>query len=247
MLPPLRRPPRGSTADIPPSVRRAAGTATVGEWIREVDFRDEEGNFIPGTILVLEDGTMVIYKESNTAKEYDIVYVLKESGRAVPQGMPLANYEVEPVGRLSAGCLDQLVSGGKWERDMIVFHLVKYKDRSHIPDITNIEGPIPGTSSDATVSSWMIRKPDPVDLHAPAEEKPALTRGRQMVIKFGPNQKWDAVYWGKDELGHVVAHNTHDKWSLMHLDLNRFKDSLTFGDIVAPGVLAKMEKDFSAP
>ncbi|MBN1868369.1 hypothetical protein JW916_13870 [Candidatus Sumerlaeota bacterium] len=51
-----------------------------------------------------------------------------------------------------------------------------------------------------------------------------LTRGRRFSIKFG-NRGWEAVYWGEDEQGSVVAHNTNGQWSLMHLDLSRFRDS----------------------
>lgn len=252
MVPRLQAPsPRSST-----EVRRPTTAAEVAsqagmprEWIREVDFYDDRGALIPGTILVFEDGTMGIYKEANPSKEYDIVYQLRENGKAVPQGMPLYTYEVEPVGRLTPGSLEHLVQSQRWERDVIVFHLLKYKDRKHIPTIVEQAPPSTGMSSES-VNTWAVQKmlADEQRPTAAAEvgtDRPALTRGRKLTIAFGPNQKWEAVYWGKDELGHVVAHSTHDKWSLMHLDLNRFKDTTHFGDLVGIEIQRRMEMDFN--
>lgn len=219
------------------------------EWTREVQMKDEAGAVLPGTILLFEDGSVGVYKEQNPQKEYDIVYMLKESGRAVPQGMPLANYDVEQIGRLSLPILEQLLSTGRWERDMMIFHLLRYKDRSHIPTI-NENTP----ASSEMVSRWNVRKLDASSLDAPVTTASAtaeaptadqeLIRGRRLSIKFGPAQKWEAVYWGKDEMGHVVAHHTHEKWALMHLDLNRFKDTLVTGEVLPPDTLRQMEQDF---
>src|SRR5690606_33304266 len=144
-----------------------------------------------------------------------IVYILKANGKAVPQGMPLFTYEVEAAGRISQACLDSIVRTGQWERDMIVFHLLKYKDRKYVPEINE---PISQNNSGENFSTWAVKKLSDESLNT--EEKPSLTRGRRFKISFGPNQQWEGVYWGKDELGHVVAHDTHDKWSVMHLDLN---------------------------
>jgi hypothetical protein len=229
--------------------------AHAGDWVRKVDFYDERGKFIPGTILVFEDGHMGVYKDFNPDKDYDIVYQLTETGRAIPHGMPLYNYEVEPVGRLSASCLEQLVASNTWDRDMIVFHLVKFKDRVHVPRITATEDAQRSSGSGDTFSSWAARKLAANELEEPAiapstgsapalAKSEPLVRGRRLTISFGPNQRWEAVYWGKDELGHVVAHHTHERWALMHLDLGRFRETMVFGDIVGPDVLAQMEKDF---
>ena len=236
----------------PPGPRRSDVSR---EWVRKVEFYDENGHFLPGTILVFEDGAMGVYKESNPAKDYDIVYQLMDTGRAVPQGIPLYNYEVEAVGRLSEMHLSQLVTGNRWDRDMIVFHLVKYKDIAYIPK--HIDGTSQASGSGVHAlptlegrSSAQVARPSESFLRtegavsvAQEVEKPRETRGRRLTIDFGPNRRWDAVYWGKDELGHVVAHHTHEKWSLMHLDLNRFKDSVVWGEMVAEDQLQKMEKD----
>ncbi len=250
----VRRPP---TPDLSPQSTEASDTRKLRnalsvpkDWVREVDVYDDRGHFIPGTILLFEDGNVGVYKERNPAKEYDIVYMLRNTGNVSPQGMPLFNYEVEPIGRLSSACFEQFVKTDRWERDMLVFHLLKYKDHSHIPEIVAAPPTQPQAVNDESFSSWAVRKLEatemPILTTAPEEEKPKLTRGRNMTIVFGPSQKWDAVYWGKDELGHVVAHSTHDRWSLLHLDLDRFKDSLTFHGMVDAPLLKKMEKDFAS-
>lgn len=238
---------------------QSGGPAARGshEWVRSVEFYDEAGRFIPGTILIFEDGSMGVYRAFNPDKDYDIVYQLQGDGTARPHGMPLYAYEVEPVGRISSSCLDQLVKSARWERDMIVFHLLKYKDRVHIPriDQQGREGDEREVASSDNVSRWSVQKLAPEQLDPSAhheretpgqEEKPALVRGRKFSISFGGQQRWDAIYWGKDELGHVVVHNTHDKWSLMHQDLNRFKETIVFGDMCSDEEIRRMEKDFAS-
>lgn len=221
-----------------------------GEWVRKVDMIDANGELLPGTILVFEDGMMGIFKEKNRRKDYDIVYILDGRGRATPQGIPLYNYSVEPVGRLSAACLESVISHGRWDRDMIVFHLLRYRDRAYVPAISEHAQDAEPIANSEHLSQMSVQKLTPEMLQPdfkPTEEpeKPALVRGREMTIEFGPGRKWNAIYWGKDELGHVVAHNTHDQWSLMHLDLNRFKDCIAFGNIANGEVLRKMERDIT--
>lgn len=228
------RPTASSTA-----VPRTSGS---GEWQRQVDLRDENGQFLPGTILVFEDGSVGLYKEPNPAKEYDIVYMLRNSGRVSAQGIAVSNYDVEPIGRLSPAVFDSLVQNNAWERDMMVFHLLRYKDRTHIPEIVSQEQP---PSRAETYSRHQVRKLETDETLFEEPEKPKLVRGRQLTIQFSPGQKWSAVYWGQDELGHVVAHHTHDKWALMHLDLDRFKDSMSFHEIVGDDVITKMQRDFT--
>lgn len=247
-LPPSAR-PGTSSSEIrrPETVATASGTR---EWVREVDYYDERGAFIPGTMIVLEDGTMGVFKETNAVKEYDIVYLLRENGRVNPQGIPLQNYEVTPVGRLTGPVFDQMIASGKWERDVIVFHLLKLKDRAHIPAHNPDAQSVPsqsssGFSSETVSLAGFRRSSEDKAGEVPNDAKPPLTRGRKLTISFGGAQRWESVYWGKDELGHVVAHNTHDAWALMHLDLGRFKDTIQFGEIVGNDVLRKMESDFS--
>ncbi len=199
------------------------------DWLREVSMKDEGGNYLPGTILLFEDGTVGIFKESVPQKDYDIVYHLKDSGRARPEGMALFNYDARSIGRLPSPFLDQIIKTCIWERDVILFHLLKFTDCAHVPAIHHRE----------SVSGTMVPKLTKENLN----DKPLLTRGRRMTIDFGGGRKWDAVYYGQDELGHVVAHNTHQKWTLMHLDLEKFKDKIKHGDIIDSDTQSQIERD----
>ena len=64
-----------------------------------------------------------------------------------------------------------------------------------------------------------------------------------MRISFGPGKSWDAVYWGRDLLGHVLAHRTHKEWALMHLDLKRFKDTIELGEFLDDEEIASIQRD----
>src|SRR5690606_2981493 len=102
--PPPERPASPPSRELPrPTASSTAvpRTSASGEWQRQVELRDENGQFLPGTILVFEDGSVGLYKEPNPAKEYDIVYMLRNSGRVSAQGIPVSTYDVEPIGRLS--------------------------------------------------------------------------------------------------------------------------------------------------
>jgi hypothetical protein len=69
-------------------------------------------------------------------------------------------------------------------------------------------------------------------------------RGQCLAIKFGKKgEAWDAIYWGRDQQGTVVAHDTNGHWTLMHLDLSRFRDKVTRGDLLTDDELCAVEND----
>jgi hypothetical protein len=70
-------------------------------------------------------------------------------------------------------------------------------------------------------------------------------RGQALRINVA-GRVWEAVYWAKDEMGHVVAHCTNRKWALMHLDLNRFADSMELGEIKAPEEIEEIQRQLVA-
>ena len=77
-------------------------------------------------------------------------------------------------------------------------------------------------------------------------ERNGVTRGRRVLIHFGPGKAWEAVYWGQDDQGAVVAHRTHNRWSLMHLDLARFRDTMEVGEELDAEEIADVERDLAA-
>lgn len=80
----------------------------------------------------------------------------------------------------------------------------------------------------------------------PPRKKSGLFRGRKLRIIFGVNREWEAVYWCKDEKGIVVAHETHGHWSLMHFDLNAYKDRMVLLGTLTEEEIAEVEEDLAS-
>jgi hypothetical protein len=196
------------------------------------DLSEPLGTFSPGTVLQLEDGTLAIYKEPVKGKEYEIVYVLRPTGKAAPEGIALYAYEAKKLGLLAPEYLEQLQRTLRWDRDVIVFHLDKLEYRDLVPVPAETTGPRPDPPTAALLQSGAGRE---------------LARGRRIRISFGPGKSWEAVYWGKDLLGHVLAHRTHNQWALMHLDLKRFRDSIELGEFLSPDEIEAIQNEILHP
>jgi len=110
-----------------------------------------------------------------------------------------------------------------WERDLIVYHLSDYGFSQLIPRPTS--------------DKQMLKDQQAVP-HRNDNNKPA--RGKRFTISIG-EKKWDGVYWGKDVLGTVVTHNTNGTWTLMHLDLKRFADTLEYGIMLSQKEIEEIE------
>lgn len=187
-----------------------------------------DGTFPVGTILYFEDKSIGIYKDRRTDREYEVIYLLLPDGRVLAQGIALSNYEVKVIGTLPTEFMLRIQRRQRWDRDEVVYHLESFDYCRLIPH---------PTTQDIEVST-----PRP----ARREEEPkTLVAGRRFSINFG-NQEWHAVFWGEDELGPVVAHNTHDRWAVMHLDLNRFRDSLVLGEMIDEALKQEIRGDLAA-
>lgn len=172
----------------------------------------------PGAILVLNSRTVAIYKQPVPEKGYHLVQVLYPNNAVKTQGVALEGYEVEQLGELSGEAQDKLQREMRWDRDMIVFHCYSLEDVKKVPATL---------SAPAVPTGEGVPKTTPSSDTVPSEtaEKTRLRRGQKIKVSFG-NNTWEAVYWGKDDQGPVVAHKTHEEWQLMHLDLERFGSGL---------------------
>jgi hypothetical protein len=56
---------------------------------------------------------------------------------------------------------------------------------------------------------------------------------------------WEAVYWTSDELGPILAHDTNREWSLIHMDLSRFKDAIEYGELLSEEELEEIEQSLA--
>ena len=216
----------------------------------------QEGPHSPGAILLIQGHSLVIYKQAMADKGYHLVYLLAPAGKVKLQGVALDNVPLEELGCLGEAQFEQLQRLQQWSRDVLVFHFYRYEDVDRIPASLGQGAslppvhPSPAQDSSAPAHSRQGGN----GYHAPAApppppEPPAgpapLRRGQRLRIQMGP-KSWDAVYWGHDDEGHVVAHLTYNTWSLMHLDLERFGSSMSVDPHPDPALTAKIEAGLSA-
>jgi hypothetical protein len=210
---------------------------------------EEVGNlFRQGDILKMEDGTLAVYQGPVAGKEYDIALFLKKTGMIDPRGIVIYAYDVEKIGHLPPLYYEKLRHINLWNRDLIVYHLDRYERCKDIPFPTD-----PNLHSAPEKTPVPHRTPPPRQTKAPgvptsyAEADPPprpeqiQQKGRHITLKMGANE-WKAVYWGKDDLGHLLAHQTHGDWSIMHMDLERFENSLQYGTLMSEDEIKTMDK-----
>lgn len=211
----------------------------------------------PGSIVRFDDGSIGVYKDAVSGKDYALFYFLNPDGEFLPEGVFLQCYQAKVIGSLPEEHFATLRDDGSWNRDMIVFHLAKFEfvdDLNKLaehqerkpsktplrnvavqpqsqpdaqPQVTNEAAPQQPASPPASDS-----QPEPTtSAPTPPPGEPSLVKGRRFQIRFGGKQ-WEAVYWASEGENSIVAHDTHGTWSLMRLDLNRFKESLELLDVV---------------
>lgn len=208
----------------------------------------------PGSIVRFDDGSIGVYKDAVSGRDYALFYFLNPAGAFVPEGVFLQCYQARAIGQLPEEYFAQLRDDGTWNRDMILYHLARYefvKELNALAEHQSRKPAATGATPEAGTPSQPAASPepaaDPAPASAPADNQPApeaenpegLFKGRRFQINFGGKQ-WDAVYWDADDENSIVAHNTHGAWSLMRLDLNRFKESLELLDRVDDATLEEI-------
>lgn len=190
----------------------------------------------PGTIVTLEDETVGIFEKEIPDKEYDILLIVKPDGTLEPKGVSLYAYQWRQIGSIPPDLLAQMIRRMRWERDALIYHLDRYEYAHLIPN----QKASPRKSEQVPPETRTSRANTLVE--PPVE--PTLQRGRVISIEAG-NKTWNAVYWGSNNMGAIVAHNTHKTWSLMHLDLKRFEGLLKYGDLLDAETIRKIEADLT--
>ncbi|MGI8906663.1 MAG: hypothetical protein ACR2IE_09260 [Candidatus Sumerlaeaceae bacterium] len=209
-------------------------------------------DYVSGTILRLDDGSVAIYKDAVSGKDYALLYFLEPDGTVAPRGIFLQQYDSQHIGHLPEPLFAQMRESGSWDRDAVIFHLERYEFASVVRQVaSHQEGRMPGRTSGAAISEAHPSEPSlaaetadtPADIEVapePAKPRDMLERGRVLRINVG-GKVWESVYWASDEMGPIVAHDTHKEWSLMHLDLGRFKDSVEYGELMTGNQLQEIE------
>lgn len=196
-----------------------------------------EGQFESGTILILEDGSLAIYKNKIQGKEYDLVYILNpKNAKVEAKGIYVSGYETEKIGLLPEDLFNKIQKTLLWSRDAIIYHLDKYSFCSRIPQV-NTPSEEPSESKEGDTNAYFLQKKPPQEVSSPTD---ALTKGRKMTVMFG-DKAWESYFWGKDELGTIVVHQTTGDWTAMHLDLKRFGESIKLGEILSPDKIKQID------
>lgn len=241
----------------------------------------------PGAIVRFDDGSIGVYKDAVSGRDYALFYFLHPDGQFNPEGVFLQCYQATVIGTLPENYFSELRDSSSWKRDLIVYHLnsfehvdflntlAEHEERKPKPGSPAKKGsvvtggsstPPAGQQSEHAPAQAQQPQSDNVPVQEPptvpeqgneqdetepesgvtasAEEEQGLVKGRKFQIKFGGKQ-WEAVYWSNDPEGAIVAHSTHGNWSLMRLDLQRFKDSLVLADMVDAETLEAIAKDAS--
>jgi len=239
---------------LPSSTTPAAGITRPAVSSVPASTKSDSRSVGPGAIVRFDDGSIGVYKDAVSGRDYALFYFLQPDGQFVPEGVFLQSYQAKVIGHLPENYFSELRDKSSWDRDLIVFHLNEYehvgflnnlaeheerKPKNTTPAKNTVVTPVPASpepqKSAAPANEAQPQSPEPAPVPASVEATPTsnegLVKGRKFQIKFGGKQ-WEAVYWTSDEQGAIVAHATHGNWSLMRLDLERFKDSLELGEIV---------------
>lgn len=253
-IPPTRPQPAKTKASMPPQSSSSGG--------------DDLG---PGVILGFDDGSVAVYKDAVSGKDYALFYFLEPDGTLAPRGIFLEQYDRQRIGELPETLFANMIAQGRWDRDAVIFHLDGLQFTAQIralenrtpaanhfslpaPPSQSASGSATGTGTDTGTGSGLRERTRPAPPRrpdastAPPNPPPArdpLERGRELRINVG-GRVWESVYWTTDEIGPIVAHATNREWALMHLDLGRFKDALEYGEIVSYEKLAEIEASLAA-
>lgn len=204
--------------------------------------------FVMGSILLINGRTLVVYKQQMPDKH--LVMVLCPNGSVKVQALPLETakpemigQQIDHLGEIAHEYFEVLKHRMRWDRDLIVFHCYSYEDTKRVPVMMNSTAqptPLPSDMAaemNAANEHMDSAQPDPMP-----EPKPAgPQRGQRIKVQFGARD-WEAVYWGKDDQGTVVAHHTNDTWALMHLDLDRFGKGIEIQNEIDLILVKEIEK-----
>lgn len=201
-----------------------------------------------GDIIAFSDGSVGIARNPSYEDSTTMFYFLWDDGTINPIEIFLKYYSFQKVGTLPEYLFAEQRNDGKWNRDMIVFHLGDYE----YVRLLNELKPHTKLTSDKAVESEPTKPTSPHETESAAQESddssPALTspsahdlaRGQKIRINFS-GKAWEAVYWDGGEHEAVLAHQTHGNWALMRLDLDRFTESLELLNILNADKITEIE------
>jgi hypothetical protein len=195
----------------------------------------------PGAILWFDDGSLAIFKDAVSGKDYALFYFLEPNLTLSPRGIFLEQYEYRCIGQMPLPLFETMKSTNRWNRDCIVFHLFEWDFVQLVPQAGAVVSSQVGRPTTEPGIARPGSSPARVGESEVQQGNPMPERGQALKINVA-GRVWEAVYWAKDEMGHVVAHSTNRKWALMHLDLTRFADSMELGEIKPPEEIEEIQR-----
>lgn len=210
---------------------------------------DRPPAFKNGTLVCLDEAELIVYRGPARGQSYDMVYALLADGTAKLEGCNLKDHHKFEMGRLQDDKFKLMQDHKRWTRKVVVEALFDAEDADIIPE----------PESDNSLADELLFTPPKVEEPPPEEapcddpgergslivpiNEPALgrtmQRGQRLVLRLGKT-KWEAVYWGRDANGTVIAHRTNDNWELMHFDLGPYKRKVSIAEKVDNGVVKEI-------
>ncbi len=77
----------------------------------------------------------------------------------------------------------------------------------------------------------------------PFDPSNPLVKGREITIKHTSKKKWNAVYMGVDEIGHILAFKTMNGWELTRVNLEDYWEKIDFGPCLTSRQIQDIEDD----
>ena len=223
------RPPRTSPFERPPIVDAEPPQPHPDrrpEPPRTEEIAESKNLFPAGTLVVWNGSHLGVYKKHLEEKGYDLLYVVEHEGQLQPKGICLFAYQPRRVGLLSEGIFQWMERTMRWERDALVYHFDDPEVAREVPVLN--DRPSVGRADVAPAAAGK------------AAVGETLVRGRTFTVSVGKHQ-WHGVYWGRDTIGTIVAHDTNRTWTLMHLDLDRFGAGLKLCDVLPTDKIREIE------
>ncbi len=208
-----------------------------------------------GSILHLATGQVIVIDRDVPDSGYQMVLLLNADGSVSAEKMNLRlGCQFRKIGRLSADDVVNVHVAHKWHRSHIVFNLDRFEDARLIPEagapetqelvepeLRDAEWPAPGSAPQEKIQ--LPKDEKRAEAARQGQTKTGLKRGQRLTITFGPNRSWDAVYWGGDGTGTLVAHQTHGDWALTRLDLSRFaEENVVLGILMTDREIWELEE-----
>ncbi|MCX7045990.1 MAG: hypothetical protein NTX50_10965 [Candidatus Sumerlaeota bacterium] len=198
-----------------------------------------------GDILWLDDGTVVVYRQPVPNQQKEYAYQLAEKGALEVRSLVLAHYHPRLLGRLNSDLLRLFIRDKHWVRDAVLYHLDHWSfgrylpssNGSHLNEEPAPDAPAPDAQEPALnfAAEGALRAANediPAALQDNPNAPPTLRRGVQVTIRHGVHA-WEAVYWGRNDKGDIVAHRTAQFWQLAHVDLKHFGDQVEIGAVLS--------------